>query len=65
MVVVVVMMMRAERINSTTLFTKVSTQEILIRAGTSQKKWSNLFSPQKRKLKVKLVWTTALMQPQT
>nr|CAI9694406.1 unnamed protein product [Rangifer tarandus platyrhynchus] len=31
----------------------VSTQEIVIRAGTSQKKWSDPFSPQKRKLKQK------------
>ena len=38
MTVVVVMTMRADRIKSTISFTKVSTQEIMIRAGTSQKK---------------------------
>ena len=65
MTAVVVMMMRADRINSTISFTKVSTQEILVRAGTSQKKWSNLFSPQKHKLKVKPVWIMELVQPQT
>jgi hypothetical protein len=37
MTVVVVMMMKAERIKSTNSFTKVSTQEILSRAGHHRK----------------------------
>jgi hypothetical protein len=45
MTVEVVIMMRAERINSTISLANVSAQEILFKAETSQKKWSSLFSP--------------------
>jgi hypothetical protein len=64
MTVEVVIMMRAERINSTISLTNVSVQEILFKAETPQKKWSSLFSPQKRTLRVKPVCTAELMHPQ-
>lgn len=56
--------MRAERVNHTISFTKVSTHEIWIKAGTPQKKKSILFSPQKYKLELKPDWTMELVHPQ-
>lgn len=61
---VVLVVMRAERINNTISFTRVSIHEILIMTGTSQKECSNLFSPQKCRLKVKPVCIMELMYPQ-